>query len=116
MENKQIIVFASFQDFEELIENIIRRVLDERLQMYQEGLSSKENDIIGIEGACKITDLAKPTIYGLVSNRKIPFFKQGKKLRFRKTELIEWIEAGRKKTVSQLKDAADQLLSRINRK
>jgi len=39
---------------------------------------------------------AKQTIYGWVNNRLIPFEKHGKRLYFRKSEVNEWLENGRK--------------------
>ena len=38
---------------------------------------------------------AKQTIYGLVSNRKIPYEKHGKKLYFREFKIQEWLDNGR---------------------
>lgn len=47
---------------------------------------------------------AKPTIYGLVSNRKIPFHKRGKRLIFSKKSIDEWIAAGRHKTIDEIRN------------
>ena len=38
---------------------------------------------------------AKSTIYGLVCYKKIPFHKTGKKLRFLKSEIDEWLLLGK---------------------
>ena len=47
---------------------------------------------------------AKQTIYGLVSNRQIPFHKRGKRLIFSKKSIDQWIEAGRQKTVQEIRN------------
>ena len=73
------------------------------------------NDIITIEEACKLINLARPTIYGLVQKRKIPHFKQGG-LRFRRKELIAWIEAGRKKTMADIHAEAEEYTTRHKNK
>jgi excisionase family DNA binding protein len=39
---------------------------------------------------------SEPTIYRLVSKRLIPFHKQGNKLYFIESELLEWVKSGRK--------------------
>ncbi len=40
---------------------------------------------------------SKLTIYGMVSKRKIPFIKLSRRLlRFRKSEIMDWIEGGAK--------------------
>lgn len=38
---------------------------------------------------------AKPTVYGWVNERKIPFEKHGRRLYFRKTSIDKWLENGR---------------------
>lgn len=70
-------------------------------------------EIINIKEACELTDLARPTIYGLVSKREIPFFKQGQKLRFKRSELIAWIESGRVMTRDEIRDKVDEQCERL---
>ena len=61
------------------------------------------NDLVDIQEASVITKLAVPTIYAKTSKNLIPFFKNNKKLMFKRSELIKWIESGRKKTVAEIK-------------
>ena len=63
------------------------------------------DEIGGIELAMKITGKAKPTIYSLCADRKIPHFKKSKQLLFSRNDLLEWIKAGRRKTQTEI--AAD---------
>jgi excisionase family DNA binding protein len=44
---------------------------------------------------------SKPTVYGWVNAGIIPVHKGGKKLRFLKSEIDEWLKQGRKKTISE---------------
>ncbi len=110
---KQIIVFDTARNFEILIENCIRRVLEEKTEK-EKVSSSKEslNRIIDIEQTADFLNLAKATIYGLVHRNKIPHFKQGKKLRFKKSDLMAWIEKGRRKTVDEIDAEADKYLQK----
>jgi len=64
-----------------------------------------DEELLTIEGASKFTSLARQTIYGLVSERKIPFIKRenSKRLYFSKKELREWILKGRKNTMKPVK-------------
>ena len=74
--------------------------------------AQSESDEIGsIALALEITGLAKPTIYGLVAQSKIPFMKRGKKLYFSRKELTEWIRQGKRKTVADIEAEADRYLS-----
>jgi len=53
---------------------------------------------------------SKPTVYGWVHDGLIPVHKGGKKLRFLKSEIDTWIKQGRKKTISETANEADQYL------
>jgi len=64
--------------------------------------TEREDEIGGIELAISVTGLAKPTIYGLVSERKIPHSKRGKKLYFSRRELLEWLANGKRKTQDEI--------------
>ena len=55
---------------------------------------------------------AKPTVYGWVNSRIIPNHKSGKKLRFLKSEIDNWLKSGRRKTRSEIEDEAGKYLSK----
>ncbi len=66
-------------------------------------VSPPETDELGgIDLAIKITGLAKATVYSLVSLRKIPHSKRGKKLYFSRQDLLGWIKNGKRKTQSEI--------------
>jgi excisionase family DNA binding protein len=50
---------------------------------------------------------SKPTVYGWVNARTIPVHKGGKKLRFLKSEIDNWLKQGRKKTMAELANEPD---------
>lgn len=54
---------------------------------------------------------SKATVYGWVQAGIIPVHKGGKKLRFLKSEIDEFLKQGRKKTIAELAGEADQYLS-----
>jgi excisionase family DNA binding protein len=51
---------------------------------------------------------SKPTVYGWVNAGTIPVHKGGKKLRFLKSEIDNWLRQGRKKTLTETASEADQ--------
>ncbi len=67
---------------------------------------SESDEIGGIDLAIELTGLAKPTIYGLVSDSKIPVMKRGKKLYFSRREILDWLKQGRRKTQSEIQAEA----------
>lgn len=50
----------------------------------------------------------KPTVYGWVNAGTIPVHKGGKKLRFLKSEIDNWLRQGRKKTLSETASEAER--------
>ncbi len=67
---------------------------------------------VNIDRIVEVTHLAKPTLYGLVSAKKIPHFKQGKKLLFFEDEIIDWIRQGKRKTLAEIEAEADAHIER----
>ena len=96
-------------DLETLVQSSVRKVLDEQ------GIEAKEpvDEIMSAEQASQYLNLAKQTIYGFTSKNEIPFFKRGKKLYFKKSELEQWLMEGKQKT---LKDTQKEAIDYINKK
>lgn len=53
---------------------------------------------------------SKPTVYGWVNAGIIPVHKGGKKLRFLKSEIDNWLKQGRKKTLIEIAGESEQYL------
>lgn len=53
---------------------------------------------------------SKPTVYGWVNAGTIPVHKGGKKLRFLKSEIDNFLKQGRKKTLAEVASEADTYL------
>lgn len=49
---------------------------------------------------------AAPTVYGWIRNNLIPYYKTGKKLSFKKSEIDEWLNATRSKTDAEIEAEA----------
>lgn len=54
---------------------------------------------------------SKPTVYGWVNACTIPVHKGGKKLRFLKSEIDNWLKQGRKKSNAEIEQEAKAYLS-----
>lgn len=98
--------------FTQLSVTEVRQLLREELEGFfaekQINKNKSETDEIGgIDLAIEITGLAKPTIYDLVSERKIPHSKQDKRLYFSRQELTDWLKQGKRKTQAEIKIEAE---------
>ncbi|WP_114778733.1 helix-turn-helix domain-containing protein [Botryobacter ruber] len=67
--------------------------------------------IFNVSEAAAFLHLSVATLYAKVSRQEIPVNKQGKRLYFYKSELAEWIRQGRKKTVSEIQQEAEQYIT-----
>lgn len=74
------------------------------------------DEFLTVEEASAFLTLSLPTVYSKVSRKELPYMKQGKRLYFLKSDLIEYIKNGRVKTVSEVEAEADQFLTSKKRK
>jgi excisionase family DNA binding protein len=80
-----------------------------------EAHAANQDIFIGVSAAAKLLGLADQTIYDMVCNKKIPYYKPRRRLQFLESELIEWIKNGRKGTALEDSRKADEfMLNREN--
>ena len=80
----------------------IKRQLD-RIEQYAV-ISSKE--VLDLEEAITYTGCARSTLYRLTSAKEIPHYKLGQALRFKKSELDEWLTRTRVSTNKEIESKA----------
>ena len=93
------ITFESMPAAISRIERELSRLRGEVLKLRQD---DSPDDLLDVNEAAKYLNLAKQTLYIKVSKREIPHIKQGKKLRFLKSDLLEWLKQGRKATRTEI--------------
>lgn len=89
MQNQSI----TFESLPSIVSKLVNEIgeLRELLLNLSTQLPLKENDnLIGIDEACKILRRKKSTVYHLVRDGTLPHYKTGKMLEFRPSELHEW--------------------------
>lgn len=108
----------TFDNVPEAIEFLIKEVsqLKEIISKTPPPYTPKPHPI-EIDAACRIILKAKPTIYRLVREGKIPHSKVGNKLYFFENELLEWISKSKKQTVEMTKKEIEiQMMQGIRHK
>ena len=88
-----------------LIEDSVRKILSEKIENKQSESSSL---LLSLIEAAAFLKLAPQTIYGFTSKRLIPFIKRGKKLYFKKNELEQWLDEGKKKSIDEINKEVKQ--------
>ena len=74
-------------------------------------INHNETEFMDIEETSKFLKLKKSTLYQFVFKRQIPFYKSTKKLLFKKSELIDWVEKDRVLTIRELEETMNQTIN-----
>lgn len=80
----------------------LKRQLD-RIEQYA-GIASKE--VLTLEETMIYTGCARTTLYRLTSAKEIPHYKLGQALRFKKSELDEWLTRNKVATTKEIESRA----------
>lgn len=96
--------------------------IDERLDRMEELLNKtfrpeiSGEDYISAKAASVLLKFTLSTLYSKVCKREIPFYKQGNRLYFSRTELLDWIKNGRKKSLIDIDISAAAIVNRMSKK
>jgi excisionase family DNA binding protein len=63
--------------------------LEDRVQALED---KTDTEIIGVQELCEWLNLKERTVYLKVANKSIPYYKDGKKIYFKRTEIINNME------------------------
>ncbi len=81
----------------ELVNEAVQSALEQQQETAITDLneSNQKAEVLNAEQAAEFLHIAKQTLYSMTSRRKIPFYKNGKKILFRRGELEAWLNAGK---------------------
>jgi excisionase family DNA binding protein len=103
---KMILTNVSLEELAEKIAEIIQ-LSGQGFVKNQDRQETKEiKEYLSLQEASELIQLAKPTIYGLTHRNEIPFIKKGKKLWYKRSELLTWLDSGRKQTREETEEQA----------
>ena len=90
-------------------------VIIERLRAIEEKISvllelnqkdyPKPDELLDIQQVANLINESVSSVYVRTSKRTIPFYKRGKRLIFKRSDIMEWIESGKKKTLKEIADS-----------
>lgn len=84
----------------------LKRLFIER----QETPTAQPEQLLTIQEAAEFLSLAVPTMYSKVSKGELPVMKRSKRLYFSRTELLEYLKDGRKKSNAEIEQEAKAYL------
>ena len=82
----------------------------EKLLQQKNEVAIESEKFLTVNETAEFLNLAVPTIYGLIHARQIPFNKRTKRIYFLKSDLVEWVKAGRRKTLVEIEMEASNYL------
>ena len=99
-------------DPETLISSISERVTANILKAVrnEQPTTDQPEQLLTIQEAAEFLSLTVPTMYSKVSKREIPVMKRSKRLYFSRTELLEYLKDGRKKSNAEIEQEAEAYL------
>ena len=60
------------------------------------------DQLLTVDQAATFLTLAKPTIYAMISRGELPNLKRGKRVYIQKSDLLNYLKAGKRKSFQQL--------------
>jgi len=99
-------------DPETLISSISERVTANILKAVrnEQPTTEQPEQLLTIQEAAEFLSLTVPTMYSKVSKGELPVMKRSKRLYFSRTELLEYVKAGRKKSNAEIEQEAKEYL------
>lgn len=103
-------------DPEKLINSISERVTANILKAVrnEQPTTDQPEQLLTIQEAAEFLSLTVPTMYSKVSKGELPVMKRSKRLYFSRTELLEYLKDGRKKSNAEIEQEAKAYL--LNKK
>ena len=100
----------SRDEFKSMLKETLREILAE-----DKVTSENQSTLINIQEAAALLNLSVNTIYEKTSEKLIPHYKHGKKIMFKKSELLAWVESRRVKTIHEIRQEAVSQTLKVRR-
>ncbi|KQC33384.1 hypothetical protein AAU57_08710 [Nonlabens sp. YIK11] len=94
---------VTFENLPALILTLQNEIEELKTIILNQSSNEHNDDLpINIQDVSALTGLKVNTLYGYCQRREIPYQKKGNRLYFFKSEIIEWLKADRKHTVTEM--------------
>lgn len=85
--------------------------INDRLDRIEKAALIGAKPVLGIEEAALFTGYTVRGLYEMTSKKRIPHYKQGGRVFFKKDELVDWMTERQVKTESQISSAAETYIA-----
>ena len=108
--DKTVFISLPIEDLQTVIIDCVNSCLKNNEQESKTPTDQPEQ-LLTIQEAAEFLSLTVPTMYSKVSKGELPVMKRGKRLYFSRTELLEYVKTGRKKSNAEIEQEAKAYLS-----
>ena len=98
MENPFEIIIEKLDNIETLLQQIFNTRNGSEIPL------SNTNEILNLEQLAKYVNQSKSAMYKQTSNRTIPFYKNGKRVYFKKSEIDAWLTKTKINTADEIEE------------
>jgi len=67
---------------------------------------SQQEQFVGVDRGAEVLGVSKQTLYSYTSRSIVPFYKKAKRIFFKESELLEWLDSGRNKSLEEIQHEA----------
>ena len=103
----------SFERLPEAVTMLTKEVSELRqllIDKSEDKPTEQQEQLLTIQEAAEFLRLSVPTLYSKVSRQELPVMKRSKRLYFSRTELLDYLKAGRKRTTREIQAEAENYL------
>ena len=107
--DKTVLISLPIEDLQTVIIDCVNSCLRNNKQESKPPTDQPEQ-LLTIQEAAEFLSLTVPTMYSKVSKGELPVMKRSKRLYFSRTELLEYLKDGRKKSNAKIEQEAKAYL------
>ncbi len=99
-------VYNPFDLIDSRLSNMENILLDLQRNSQKKIPDPDASDLLMVPDCAKLLGLSIPTIYGKLHRRELPFMKRSGRVYFKRGEILNYLEQGRKKTIAEIEAEA----------
>ena len=107
---EQVLTFDKLPEAVTMLTKEVSELKRLLIEKQEQTLTDQPEQLLTIDEVATLLHLTKPTVYSKVSKGELPVMKRGKRLYFSRTELLEYVKAGRKKSNAEIEQEAKAYL------
>jgi len=107
---EQVLTFDKLPEAVTMLTKEVSELKRLLIEKQEQTTTEQPEQLLNIQEAAEFLRLTVPTMYSKVSKNEIPFMKRSKRLYFSRTELMDYIKTGRKKSNAEIEQEAKAYL------